>query len=174
MRYIALATGIAAAFLASACSDKPATTEEVKSKLRTEMTEDDWKVTWINAHPLKEPGKFEVIVDRRTGEGMDTEETRICNVSATQSSSSWTCTTAQPSIMAQAAALISKQYASNDVVVHDFQLARTNKGNDYADYFVISADGGATYMKVPCAGEQTGEKFEIDCNAEGAVEVEPT
>lgn len=173
MKQMALATGIAAAFVTSACSDKPATTDEVETKLRKEMTEDQWKVTWINATPLKEPGKFEVIIDRRTGAGMETEETRMCKVSATQSSSSWTCTTAQPSILAQAAALISKQYASNDVVVHDFQLSRTDRGNDYAGYFVISADGGATYMKVPCSGEQTGEKFDIDCKAEGAVEVEP-
>jgi hypothetical protein len=153
-----------AATALQACSGSPASVGDVTEKLRGEFSDDGYEVTWLNVTEKKEPGTFKAIVDRIKGGDPETEETMICNVSATTNSSSWTCQTAKPSIMIQAAEMLKKDYASRQINVREYNLRRTGHGNDFAGYFVLATPNGQQQSRIPCRGSQDGTDFKIDCD----------
>lgn len=152
------------AAMVQSCSDAPASVAEVTEKLRGEFSDDGYEVTWLNVTAKGEPGAFDAIVDRVEGGDPKTEETMFCDVSATANSSSWTCRTAKPSIMIQAAEMLKRDYASRGIDVPEYTLRRTGTGNDFAGYFILSAPGGEGSARVPCKGSQQGTDFKIDCD----------
>lgn len=150
--------------LLTACNDRPFTAGQVADKLRVEFADENHDVTWINVTPAGKPGKFHVIADRIGKNGRGGEDTLICEASATVSTSSWSCRTASPAIMVQAAEKLKAHYEGRGMKVGQYHLARTGKGNDFAGYFVISAPNDGPVASIPCRGRQNGLDFHLDCN----------
>ncbi len=148
----------------SSCNGTPASVADASEKLRAEFGKDGYEVTWLNVVEKNEPGTFGAIIDRISGGDPQTEETLICSVSATSNSSSWTCQTASPSIMIQAAEMLKKDYESRKITVLEYNLRRTGTGNEFAGYFVLAGPPGKETLRIPCKGNQDGTDFTIDCD----------
>lgn len=148
----------------TACGGSPASVADATEKIREAFDKDDHEVTWLNVTKMDEPGKFLAIVDRVTKGDPATEETLICNASVMSNSSSWTCQTAKPSIMIQAAEMLKKNYQSRKIAVPEYNLRRTGEGNNFAGYFVLVSPDGRQRIRIPCRGTEEGTDFNIDCD----------
>lgn len=169
MRKVHVVVAAALAAVVSSCgAGTPASVADVEELMKKELSEDDYTVTWVGVEPAAEPGEFKVIVDRRKGEDAATEQTMLCNVSATSNSNSRTCQTAEPSIMNQAADMLVKQYEERQLEVRNYTLKRTGEGNKFAGSFLIADPASGEQLEVPCTGDQNGQKFDISCEQEGA------
>jgi hypothetical protein len=156
---------IPAFLVVAACGGgTPATVDEVKEKLSESMTDDDYTVTWVNVVEKEEPAKFQAFIDRVKKDDPETDETKICNVSMTSNSSSWSCQAAKPSMMTQAAKMLLKDYASRKIEVRDYHLERTGEGNAFTGYFELVNPNNGQSVKIPCKGDQKEAKFDIDCD----------
>lgn len=155
----------AAAMLVSACGGgEPLSADAVKEKLRDELTKNDQTVVWVNVVAKEEPGKWRAFIDRRTGDDFDTEETLLCNVSATTNSSTRTCQTADPSIMRRAVKMLKENYASRNLEVRELILKRTNDGNKFGGHVVVINPTNGQPTSIPCQGDQPDDDFTVDCN----------
>lgn len=151
------------AVLSSCGSGTPATVADVEQLMRNEFSEDDFTVSWVGIEPAGEAGDFKVVVDREKANDLKSQQTLLCNVSATSVSHSRTCQTAVPSIMNQAAQMLVDQYEGRQLDVRHYELRRTGTGNTFAGYFLIADPASGEQLQVPCTGDHEGTRFDINC-----------
>ena len=94
----------------------------------------------------------------------ETNETQLCNATVTSNSSSWSCNSAKPSMMTQAANRLIRDYESRKIKVSDYHLERTGKGNAFTGYIELVDPNTRKLVKVPCKGDQKETNFDIDCD----------
>lgn len=151
--------------MVAACgAGTPLTEDQAKDKLRESFSDDGYKVTWVNVVPKAEPGKFRAFIDRVKDNDPEKNETQLCNTTLTSNSSSWTCQAAKPSIMTQAANMLSKDYKSRNIEVRNYHLERTGNGNAFTGYFEVTNPATGKAVRVPCKGDQKEANFDIDCD----------
>ena len=156
---------IPVALTLTACgSGTPATVEEAAEKLRKDMADDEYEVTWVNVIPKAEPGEFRAFIDRVKKGDPATNETKLCDATITSNSSSWSCQAAKPSMMTQAAEMLVKDYATRNIEVRNWHLERTGKDNEFAGYFELAEPGSGNTLKIPCKGDQKEADFDINCD----------
>jgi len=151
--------------LVAACgAGTPATVDEATAKLRDGFSDDEYSVTWLNVVAKDEPGKFRAFIDRVKKDDPNTTETQLCDASITSNSSSWTCKAAKPSIMTQAANMLTKDYESRKIEVRGHHLERTGQGNAFKGYFELVEPSSGKPVRIPCKGDQKEGNFDINCD----------
>lgn len=152
----------------AACSGEPGTAEDAENYVRETYEDDDEEITWLIVEDGEEPGQFVATFDVVTPGEDDSDETKICDVSVSGMTRSYTCQSIDPSIIRQSADSLAEDYARRDIdfVEHDFE--RTGDGFAFGGQAILRLQATGERASIECLGDQDGTQFTVNCDQDTA------